>query len=116
VLGGATRAALVLWPLLGVGLAALAYCAAAAGLSLRTRRPVVIGVLYILLWEGSIATFAASAAKLSISAYGRALVAQRLPQAAAPVVGPATAVAVLAGFTVIACWFGGRALSRTELP
>jgi len=116
VLGGATRAALVLWPLLGVGLAALAYCAAAAWLSLRTRRPVVIGVLYILLWEGSVATFAASAAKLSISAYGRALVAERLPQAASPVVGPATAVAVLAGLAAIACWFGGRALSRTELP
>ena len=49
----------------------------------------MIGVIYILLWEGSIATFAASAAKLSIAAYGRALVAERLPQAAAPVVGPA---------------------------
>ena len=44
---------------------------------------MVIGVLYILLWEGSIATFAASAGKLSIAAYGRALVAEAAPGRAA---------------------------------
>jgi ABC-2 type transport system permease protein len=71
-LGSAASLRLIGWPLLGVVLASLAYCAASSWLSLKTRRPVVIGVIYILLWEGSVATYAASAAKLSISAYGSA--------------------------------------------
>ena len=84
-------------------LASLAYCAAASWLSLKTRRPIVIGVIYILLWEGSIATFAVSAAKLSISAYGRAFVAHALPQAAKPVAGTMPSAIVLAVVVVVAC-------------
>ncbi len=86
-LGSAASLRLIGWPLLGVVLASLAYCAASSWLSLKTRRPVVIGVIYILLWEGSVATYAASAAKLSISAYGSAFVAHALPQSAPPVAG-----------------------------
>ena len=109
ILGGsAASLRLIGWPLLGVVLASLAYCAASCWLSLQTRRPVVIGVIYILLWEGSIATFAASAAKLSISAYGRAFVAHELPQAELPVAGPGTAVIVLAVVT------GARLLAGSQ--
>jgi ABC-2 type transport system permease protein len=115
ILKGATDLSSLTWPLAGLALATLAYCAVAAWLSLRTRRPIVIGVLYILLWEGSIATFAASASKLSIAAYGRALVAERLPEAAAPVVGPAPAVVILAAAAAVTCWLGARALVRAEL-
>jgi ABC-2 type transport system permease protein len=115
ILGGAADVSSVAWPLAGVALATLAYCGVAGWLSLRTRRPIVIGVLYILLWEGSIATFAASASKLSIAAYGRALVAERLPEAAAPVVGPAPAVVILAAVAAFTCWLGARALVRVEL-
>ena len=57
-LGGQASLRLVGWPLLGVLLSSLAYCAASSWLSLMTRRPIVIGIIYILLWEGSIATFA----------------------------------------------------------
>ncbi|HUZ83222.1 MAG TPA: ABC transporter permease [Gaiellales bacterium] len=116
VLGSGTRLGLVGWPLLGAAVASLAYCAASVWLSLHTRRPIVVGILYILLWEGSIATFAASAAKLSIAAYGRALVAQSLPQAARPVAGPATAVVVLAAVVAVAGWAAARSLRRVELP
>jgi ABC-2 type transport system permease protein len=115
ILQGAADVGSVGWPLAGVALATLAYCGVAGWLSLRTRRPIVIGVLYILLWEGSIATFAASASKLSIAAYGRALVAERLPQAAAPVVGPGPAVVILAAVAAFTCWLGARALVRVEL-
>lgn len=104
------------WPLAGVALAALAYCAAAAWLSVRVRRPIVVGVVYIMLWEGSIATFAASADRLSIAAYGRALVAERLPQASAPVVSPAVAAVVLLAVAVASAWVAARAMQRTELP
>ncbi len=107
---------LIGWPLLGVVLASLAYCAAAVLLSLYTRRPIVIGVLYILLWEGSIATFAASAAKLSISAYGRAFVGHVLPQASRPVSGTAVAAIVLVAVAAVAAWATARALGRVELP
>jgi ABC-2 type transport system permease protein len=115
ILKRATDVSSLAWPLAGVALATLAYCGVAAWLSLRTRRPIVIGVLYVLLWEGSIATFAASASKLSIAAYGRALVAERLPEAAAPVVGPGAAVLILAAVAALTCWLGARALVRTEL-
>jgi len=109
-------AGLVGWPLAGVVLASLAYCAASVLLSLYTRRPIVIGVLYIILWEGSIATFAASAAKLSISAYGRAFVGRVLPQAAAPVSGTLVAGIVLVAVAAATAWFAARALGRVELP
>ena len=62
--------------MLAAALTALCYCAIAALLAMVTRRPVVIGVLYILLWEGTIATFAASADRFSIAAYGRAIASE----------------------------------------
>lgn len=109
-------AGLVGWPLAGVVLASLAYCAGSVLLSLYTRRPIVIGLLYILLWEGSIATFAASAAKLSISAYGRAFVGHVLPQAAPPVAGTVVAAIVLVAVAAVTSWATARALGRVELP
>ena len=115
-LGSQIHLSLVLWPLAGVAIASLAYCAASVLLSMYTGRPIVIGILYILLWEGSIATYAASAAKLSIAAYGRALVAQALPQAAKPVSGPGTAVVVLAVLVAVTGWAAARSLRRVDLP
>ncbi len=115
-LGSAASLRLIGWPLLGVVLASLAYCAASSWLSLKTRRPVVIGVIYILLWEGSVATYAASAAKLSISAYGSAFVAHALPQSAPPVAGLVPSAIVLAAVVVLASWGAARSLTRTELP
>ena len=73
-------------------------------------------MIYILLWEGSIATYAASADRLSIAAYGRALVAEQLPQSAAAVVSPATAAIVLIAATVAGALLGARAMTRAELP
>ncbi|MGN6377998.1 MAG: ABC transporter permease [Gaiellales bacterium] len=115
-LGGNLTVGLVAWPLAGVLLASLAYCAASVLLSLYTRRPIVIGVLYILLWEGSIATFAASAEKLSISAYGRSFVAHVLPQASKPVAGTVASAIVLGVVIALAGWAAARSLSRVELP
>jgi ABC-2 type transport system permease protein len=115
-LGGQASARLIGWPLAGVLLSTLAYCAASSWLSLMTRRPVVIGIIYILLWEGSIATFAASAAKLSISAYGRAFVAHALPQAAKPVAGTIAATVVLAAVAALAVVAATRRLVTAELP
>ena len=81
-----------------------------------TRRPVVIGIIYIILWEGSIATFAVSAAKLSISAYGRSFVAHALPQAAKPVAGTVPSAIVLLIVVAVAVWAASRRLVTAELP
>jgi ABC-2 type transport system permease protein len=115
-LRGDARASQIAWPLLGVALAALCYCAAAVWLAMVVRRPVVIGVLYILLWEGSIATFAASADRFSIAAYGRAIAVEGVIDVNAPETAPAAAAAVLVVVAAIAAWAGARRMSRTELP
>lgn len=115
-LGDRVTAEMLLWPLAGVALAALGYCAAAVLLAMVSRRPVVIGVLYILLWEGSIATFAASADRLSIAAYGRAIAVEGVVDVNAPDASAAASVIVLALITAGAAWLAARRLTRTELP
>ncbi len=115
-LRGYAGASQILWPLLGVALSALCYCSAAAWLSMLSRRPVVIGALYILLWEGSIATFAASADRFSIAAYGRAIAVEGVVDVNAPDASAATAIAVLVGATVVGAWAATRRFTRTELP
>ena len=115
-LGDRASAEQILWPLLGVALSALCYCAVTAWLSLLSRRPVLIGALYILLWEGSIATFAASADRVSIAAYGRAIAVEGVFDVNAPDASPATAVIVLGAATLVAIWAATRRFTRTELP
>lgn len=96
-----------------------AYVAVFALLSLYTRRPVLLGALYVVLWEGSIANFAPSADRLSISAYGRAIVAGGLSGAQrfnVPSSSTVESIVVLAVITVAAALYGGRRLGRVELP
>ena len=57
------------WAIASVVAGACAYTAVFGALSLRVKRPVVIGLIYVLFWEGSIATFAPSARWLSLGAY-----------------------------------------------
>jgi ABC-2 type transport system permease protein len=115
-LRGEATAGRILWPLIGMLAAMLAYCAVTAWLSTVTRRPVVIGVLYILLWEGSIATFAASADRLSIAAYGRVLAVEGVVDVNAPEFSAPVAVIVLAVVVALAVRAAARRLSRTEMP
>lgn len=115
-LGDRLSAEQILWPLLGVALSALCYCAVTAWLSMLSRRPVMIGALYILLWEGSIATFAASADRFSIAAYGRAIAVEGVADVNAPDASGATAVVVLAAAAALAAWAATRRFTRTELP
>ena len=106
----------ILWPIVGMLAAVLCYCALTAWLSTVTRRPVVIGVLYILLWEGSIATFAASADRLSVAAYGRVLAVEGVIDVNAPETAAPVAVIVLAVVTALAIRAAARRLTRTEMP
>ena len=107
------------WALASVVAGACAYAAAFGALSLRVKRPVVIGLVYVLFWEGSIATFAPSARWLSLGAYARAVVAGGLPSSTdfnVPAIGGLAAAAVLAGLAAVATWWCGRRLARLELP
>ncbi|MGH3937997.1 MAG: ABC transporter permease subunit [Pseudonocardiaceae bacterium] len=60
---------------LGLGLAvgcavgALAYCALFLALSLLTRRPVLLGLVYVLVWEGLLGNLVPGARVLSIQQY-----------------------------------------------
>jgi ABC-2 type transport system permease protein len=117
--GGDLSISLAAWALASVVAAACAYAAAFGALSLRVKRPVVVGLIYVLFWEGSIATFAPSARWLSLGAYARAVVAGGLPGFTdynVPAIGGLAAAAVLAGVAALATWWCGRRLARVELP
>jgi ABC-2 type transport system permease protein len=104
---------------LGIALAAAAYAAVFVLLSLTIRRAVIAGILYIALWEGSIATFAASAGRLSIGAYARAIAAEGTPGVTVegtPDVRPLVALIVLAATIALGTWLAARRLRRMELP
>jgi ABC-2 type transport system permease protein len=107
------------YTVLGSALAALAYCAVFVLLSLAMRRAVIAGILYIAIWEGSIASFAQSAGRLSIGAYGRAIAHEGTPdifiRGLIDVRG-SVAIVVLLAVTAVAVWLAGRRLARIELP
>jgi ABC-2 type transport system permease protein len=112
----ATNAA---WAIASVLAGSVTYAAVFGALSLRVKRPVVIGLIYVLFWEGSIATFAPSARWLSLGAYARAVVAGGLPSSTdenVPAIGALAAILVLAAVTAVAALWCGRRLSRVELP
>lgn len=115
-LRGDISAPAILWPLLGAGLAALAYSALGVWAAMVLRHPVVAGVLYILLWEGTFANWTDSAEQFSIAAYARALAVEGVERVNAPEVAAPIAVLVLAGAAAAALVAAGRRLTRTELP
>jgi ABC-2 type transport system permease protein len=67
---------------LGLGLAAaatigaLAYCALFLALSMITRRPVLLGLLYVMVWEGLLGNFVSGTKVLSIQQYVVSLAAR----------------------------------------
>lgn len=53
----------------GAALGALAYCALFLALSLLTRRPVLLGLVYVLIWEGLLSNLLSGTRVLSIQQY-----------------------------------------------
>lgn len=113
---GQTSAGALAWPLIAVALVSAAYAGIFTWVSLLTRRAIIVGAVYVLLWEGTIATFADSADRLSLAAYGRRIAAAGVGDIDAPAMGLATAIIVLAAAAVVGVWLGARALRRVELP
>lgn len=115
-LRGDISAATIGWPLLAVVLAALAYCALGAWLAMVLRHPVVAGVLYILLWEGTFATWTDTAEYFSIGAYARAVAVEGVTRVNAPDIRAGVALIVLLAIGAVATAAAARRLARAELP
>ncbi len=118
---GASTGAGAAWVALATALECGAYCVVFVWLSLRTRRPVVIGILYVLIWEFVIAGFAPSAARFSIAAYARVLAAHGLDlfgrdRISVPTIGYPAALLALIVVIVAGCAIGARRLRHAELP
>jgi ABC-2 type transport system permease protein len=99
-------------------LTSLAYVSIFVLLSLVFRRAVLAGAFYIVLWEGTVASFAASADSLSIGAYGRTLVAGAVvstTQITSADVSVAAAVIVLLAVSVAAVALASWRLPRSQL-
>ncbi|MBG6100565.1 ABC transporter permease subunit [Micromonospora vinacea] len=88
-------------------LGALAYSALFLALSLVTRRPVLLGLVYVLIWEGLLGNFVSGTKVLSIQQYVIALADRLAPtglletSVSVPVASVMTAL-VSVGFTVLA--------------
>jgi ABC-2 type transport system permease protein len=118
-LGGSTTARAVIWSALALILCGIAYSALFLALALVSGRPVLIGLIYIVLWEGSVATFAPQANWLSVGAYGRSMIAEGLPgadKANVPSISGAGSVLVLLIAATLFAALATRRLSRVELP
>lgn len=117
--GLATGAAAAL--VIAVGLAVAGYCALGVLLGLLTRRAALIGLVYVLVWEGTLSGFAAGARNLSIAQHARAIIARGLePEVRVavdpPSTGPAVAVVAMVATTIVALALAGRRLRRMNLP
>ena len=109
----------MLWSALALILCGVAYSALFLALALVSGRPVLIGLIYIVLWEGSVATFAPQANWLSVGAYGRSMIAEGLPGAEesnVPSISGAGSIVVLVVASVLFAWLASYRLSRVELP
>ena len=118
-LGGATTVRAVLWSAIALVLCGIAYSALFLVLALVSGRPVLIGLIYIVLWEGSVATFAPQANWISVGAYGRSMIAEGLPgadRANVPSISGAGSIVVLVVACALFTWLATYRLSRVELP
>ena len=105
VLASSVRVGLALAAAASIG--ALAYCALFLALSLVTRRPVLLGLVYVLIWEGLLGNFVSGTKVLSIQQYVIALADRFAPTEllATDVSVPVAAVMstlIVAGFTALA--------------
>jgi ABC-2 type transport system permease protein len=92
----------------GTAVGAMAYSAAFLALSLMTRRPVAVGLLYIVLWENLLVRFVSGAKVLSVQQYSTTLAhgisrGDILPGTTLPAMAAALlAAAFIIGGTVLA--------------
>ncbi len=101
---------------IGAALAAVAYAALFVLLGVVSRHAVVIGLAYVLLWEGLIGGFVSGARTLSVQQWGLS-VAEAIaePGAIEADVRLPVALVLLTVVTVGATWYAGRRLRAFSL-
>ena len=100
----------------GAVVASICYCTLFVALSLVSRRPVLIGLLYILIWEGLLTHLLTSGGVLSIEAYAVTF-ADRIGGGGLldPTVSVRSAVIMAIVFTVGGAWLGINRLKSFTL-
>ena len=107
---------LVAGTLVSSAVAVTAYCALFVWLGLKTRRSLVWGLAYILIWEGFVARAGDTAAKLAVRAYSRSILSEMtdVPLNLAEIsFGAAVAVPLLVAAAALA--LASRRLARQDV-
>jgi ABC-2 type transport system permease protein len=109
-------AGLIAGTVLASAVAVIAYCALFVWLGLRTRRSLVWGLAYILIWEGFVARAGDTSAKLAVRAYSRSILSEMtdVPLRLAEIsFGAAVAVPLLVAAAAVA--LASRRLARQDV-
>lgn len=105
--------------LLATVLTSAAYCALFVLLSLLTRRGLLAGLAYVVLWETFLAGLAPALRGLSIGSYGRKVASMAipgdLPLGTVASTGVTASALVLAGITVVAVAVSAWRLQRMDV-
>lgn len=99
----------------GAGVAGTAYTALFLGLASLTRYAVVIGLLFVLIWEGVLGTAFAGVRWVAIGGWGREVAAEISPLIPALGTGLAYAVGAAAVVVLGSLWFTGDRLRSFTL-
>jgi ABC-2 type transport system permease protein len=89
----------------------IAYCAVFVAMSLLTRRPVLVGLVYVVLWEGALTNIVRGTRSLSIQQYVVSIAHRLAPtDALVPDVSITVALVMTSVFTVGFTWLAVRRL------
>ena len=105
---------------IGAAIAGLAYCALFILLAILTRNAVVVGLIYVLIWESLVGNFVPGAQVLSIQQWALAIT-EKVIGSSAPTLGVSSAVSlgegvVLLTVIIVGCtWFAGSRLRKLRL-
>lgn len=98
----------------GAAVACVVYCALFIMIGALSRQAVVIGLIYVLLWDNLVAGLVDAAKNLSVQYWGQAIGSTIAPQINSAInVYAATVLTVVV--TAAALWYGGRRLRSLTL-
>lgn len=105
---------------IGAGVAGLAYCALFVLLAILTRHAIVVGLIYVLIWESLVGGFVPGAQVLSIQQWGLAIT-EKVVGSSAGTLGVSSAVSFVTGVVlltivfVVCTWYAGSRLRMLRL-
>jgi ABC-2 type transport system permease protein len=105
---------------IGAAIAGLAYSALFILLAILTRNAVVVGLIYVLIWESLVGNFVPGAQVLSIQQWALSIT-EKVIGSSAPTLGVTSAVSLRAGVVLLAVivvgctWFAGSRLRKLRL-